>query len=340
MDAGHPPDLHGSFADRTLFSDATAGAEVVGLSGILAARGHRARRRRVPGSKVAEGFRWRLRDTWSPTWWPQGVAVGEHEGTPLAMASWFAQPRRGREMGCRITIVDLRDWARPRYHHVLLVSPQRREDSVAFDPVKVHAGGIAWAADRLFVSATYGGIREFRLSDIVRVPSRGMLRRSGGPFGYRYLLPQFASYTPAEQKGAARMRYSFIASESGSAGPDDEVRLISGEYGKGDDLRLARVRLTGDRTVVDEVHVPRIAEMQGAVLHDGTWFVNASRGDTEGGDLWVGTPGDMTRHAGALPPGPEDIAVWAERNELWAVSEFPGKRWMYSIPLDRVTRNT
>jgi hypothetical protein len=337
MDAGHPPDLRASLADRALFSDATAGARVVGLTGLLAARGRRARRRRVPGSVVAEGFRWSLLDTWTPTWWPQGVAVGEHEGVPLAMASWFAQPRRGREMGSRITIVDLRDWARPRYHHVLLVSPQRRDDAVAFDPVTVHAGGIAWAGDRLFVSATYGGIREFRLSDIVRVPSRGVLRRSGGPFGYRYLLPEFATFSPEKREGRGRMRYSFLASESGAGGVDDEVRLISGEYGKSENLRLARLRLTGDRTVVDELHVPRIPEMQGAVLHDGTWFVNASRGDKRGGDLWVGTPGTMTRLEGALPPGPEDIAVWAERNQLWSVTEFPGKRWMYAIDLDRVS---
>jgi hypothetical protein len=334
MDAERLPELRGSLADRALFDDATADAEVVGLTGVLAGGGHRARRTRVPGSAVAEGFRWRLVDCWSPTWWPQGVAVGEHDGVPVAMASWFAQRRRGREMGSRVTIVNLSDPGRPRYRHVLLVSPQRRDDSVHFDPVKVHAGGIAWAGDRLFVSATFGGIREFRLSDIVRVPSRGALRRAGGPFGYSYLLPEFANFAPTSAKGTARMRYSFLASESTASGDDaTEVRLITGEYGTATDLRLARLRLSGDRTVIDELHVPRIAQMQGAVLHGGSWFVNASRGDKERGDLWVGTPGSMARHAGVLPPGPEDIAVWPERDQLWSVTEFPGKRWMYAIDL-------
>jgi hypothetical protein len=341
MNAVHPPGLSASFADRSLFTDATSDTEVVGLSGVLASRGHRARRRRVPGSTVAEGFRWRLVDVWSPTWWPQGVAVGEHAGAPVALASWFAQPRRGREMGSRITVVDLSDPSRPRYRHVLLVSPQRRDDAVSFDAVKVHAGGIAWAGDRLFVSATYGGIREFRLSDIVRMRSRGFLRRPGGPFGYRYLLPEYGTFEPTKAPGSPRMRYSFIASEGRAAVGQEsdgsaEVRLVSGEYGTTDEHRLARLRLAGDRTHVDEVHVPRIPRMQGAVLHDDTWYVTASRGDKQGGDLWVGTPDAMTRIEGALPPGPEDIAVWPERDQLWSVSEFPGKRWMFSIDLGAV----
>jgi hypothetical protein len=341
MSADLPRGLRAAIADRDLFDDATSATEVVGLSGVLADRGHRARTRRVPGTALAEGFRWRLRDVWNQTWWPQGVAVGEHEGTPVVMASWFAQPRRGREMGSRITVVDLSDPRRPRYRHVLLVSPQRRDDVVAFDPVKVHAGGIAWVGDRLFVAATLGGIREFRLSDILRVPSSTPFREGGGPFGYRYLLPEFGAFEPEQKTGRGRLRYSFIASEGvGSArtepdGPS-EVRLVSGEYGTTDEHRLARLRLAGDQTVVEEVHVPRIPRMQGAVLHHGTWYVTASRGDKQGGDLWVGTPGAMTRLEGALPAGPEDIAVWPERDQLWSISEFPGKRWMFAIDLATV----
>jgi hypothetical protein len=345
MDAHHPSGLRASFADRALHADATTGSEVVGLSGVLAARGHRARRRRVPGTAVSGGFRWRLVDVWNTTWWPQGVAVGEHGGVPVALASWFAQPRRGREMGSRITVVDLGDPRRPRYHHVLLVAPRRRDGAVSLEPVKVHAGGIAWSGDRLLVAATYGGILEFRLSDIVRTPSRGLLRRAGGPFGYRHLLPQFGTFGPEGEGRRSKqdLRYSFIASEGGAVGGvapsgDDAtaLRLVSGEYGTSDEHRVTRLRMAGDHTVVDEVHVPRIPRMQGAVLHDGAWYVTASRGDKQGGDLWAGTPGSMTRLEGALPAGPEDIAVWPERGQLWSVSEFPGKRWMYWIDIAAV----
>jgi hypothetical protein len=330
--------------ERAMLHEVRTSSDTIGLTGLLAMHGRRARRVSVPGSAAVEGFRWAFRDRWTQTWWPQGVSVGEHEGIPLAMVSWYAQPRHGRSMGSRLSILDLRDAVRPRYHHVLLVAPRRDGPAIAFDAVRVHAGGIAWAGDRIFVAATFGGIREFRLSDIVRVPSRGPLPRPTGPFGHRFLLPQFASYEPSAAEHDDRMRYSFVSLESASADatsqaePADgggEVRLIVGEYGTSDKPRLGRMRLGDDGAVIDEIHVPGIAGMQGAVVHDGRWFVSAGRGDKSRGDLWIGTPGAMARRQGVLPPGPEDLAVWPERDQLWCVTEFPGKRWVFAMDLER-----
>lgn len=330
-----PPafELRGSFTDPALSGDAESGvaARRIGLAGLLARRGHRARHARVPGTAAVEGFRWRLVDVFSQTWWPQGISVGRFEGTPLAITSWFAQPKRGVEQGSRISVVDLSDPRRPRYHHVLLVAPRRTADGTAFDPVVVHAGGIVWSGDRLLVAATGGGFREFRLSGILSLPPRGIFRRGSGPFGYHHVLPEFGTFAPpAEGK---RLRYSFFS----LVGDDDpaELRVVSGEYSKKGEPRLVRLRVLDARVAVDETHVPGIAEMQGVVLADDTWFVNASRGDKLGGDLWVGTPGAMARHEHVLPPGPEDLAYWPERRQLWSVTEFPGKRWVYAVDVDR-----
>ena len=327
-------ELRGTFTDPSLAGDDVAGARRIGLAGLLGTRGHRARRARVPGGAAVAGFRWRLVDVFSQTWWPQGIAVGSHGGDPVVITSWFAQPKRGREMGSRVSVVDLRDPRRPRYHHVLLVAPRATAGGTVFDPVVVHAGGIVWSGDRLLVAATGGGFREFRLSGILSLPKRGLLRRGSGPFGYRHVLPEFGSFAPEEN--AKKLRYSFIALEN----DDDphELRLVSGEYSKKGEPRLARSRVVGDRVAVDETHVPGIAEMQGVVLADDTWFVNASRGDKLGGDLWVGAPGAMTRHEHVLPPGPEDLAYWPERRQLWSVTEFPGKRWVYAVDVDPLLR--
>ena len=329
---GFPTGLRASFTDHGVLQSAALGRTRIGLAGLLKVRGHRARRVAVPGAAV-EGFRWRLRDVWDTTWWPQGIAPGEHHGVPVVITSWFAQPKRGRKMGSRISVVDYSDPQRPRYHHVLLVAPRREHGGIALDPVVVHAGGIAVAGDRLFVAATFGGIREFRLGDIMRAPSRGALRRPAGPFGYRYVLPEFASYAPASaKKTPERMRYSFLSLDSAAPG-DGEVRLVSGEYSTDDQRRLARLRLVDGRTEIDELHVPGIAQMQGAVVHEGRWLVSTSRGDKDNGDLWVGRPDGLSRLAGALPPGPEDLALWPEREQLWCVSEFPGKRWVFGLDL-------
>jgi hypothetical protein len=406
-----PLELHGSFTDDSLLADSADGLSRVGLAGLLDGRGRRAYRARLRGAATV-GYRWGLVDTFTSTWWPQGIATGQHRGSPVIITSWFAQARRGKKMGSRISIIDLRDRARPRYHHVLLVEPKRRDGTVVdgtavdgtvvFEPVEVHAGGIVWTGDRLLVAATHGGIREFHLGDILRTPTAGVLRRPTGLFGYRHLLPQAGVFSPPNDHQGKGMRYSFLSLESGNdpsgvtdpaapTSPTDTdpaapasttnsdpaapasttnsdpaapasptnidpaaptsptrttpparqaarqhtVRLITGEYSKNEKGRLGRLHLTGDRSAVNDVHVPQILEMQGAVVHNGVWFVNASRGDTSGGDLWVGTPGKMIRHAGVLPPGPEDNAVLAESNEIWSVTEFPRKRWIYAIDLRR-----
>ena len=111
----------------------------VGLSGLLGSGGRVARRVRLPGALVAEGFRWSGSDRWTQRWWPQGIAVGAHDGVPLAIVSWFSKLRGTPERGTRITVVDLDSL---RYHHILLVEGE------SFDPVSVHAGGIVWSGDR------------------------------------------------------------------------------------------------------------------------------------------------------------------------------------------------
>jgi hypothetical protein len=313
-------------ADRTLLDRLPKGCVLVGLDGVLSSRPMRARPARVPGDRV-DGFRWRFRDRRSQRWWPQGIAVGDHAGVPIALVSWYAQPKRERGAAARISIINLSDPKRPRYWHVLLVEARLTPSGTVFDPVAVHAGGIAWAGDRLLVAATFGGIREFRLADILRLPNRALEP------GHLHALPQAAAYTPpsGDQR---RLRFSFLGAETGDAAADDS-RFVAGEYDAGHGGRLARVRLTSTGASVEQVTVPGISGMQGTALHAGVWFVSSSRG-TADGDLWVGKRGNIRRERG-LPPGPEDLAVWPERNELWSVTEWPGKRWVFRQALPELT---
>jgi hypothetical protein len=294
-------------------------ADRVGLAGLLDGHDGRARRAhvgRAPGTAVAAGWRWGLRDRWSTRWWPQGVAVGEHAGIPIALVSWFAQERRGVRQGARLTVVDLRDERRPRYRHVLLVTVA---DDGRLEPVPIHAGGIAWlggeAADggRLFAAATFGGIREFRLADIAR---------ADGPFGHRLVLPQHAEFA-ATGEGHERLRYSFVSSTA-----DGEV--LAGEYRTDDAGRIARLRVGDEHAEILEVFVPGIVAMQGVARGDAGWVVSASRGERLPGDLWIGPADALVRHEGALPPGPEDVALDAD-GRVWGVSEFPRRRWLYRL---------
>jgi hypothetical protein len=322
----------------------------VGVAGLLACRGRRARVGRAVSPVAVETLRWQLRDGWSRRWWPQGIEVlsdGVDGVDGVLAVSWFAQRRRGRSQGARISVIDRRDSRRPRYHHVLLVEPTRLpRGGVGLAPVAIHAGGLARLGDALFAAATFEGLRRFDLRDILRVSGRG-------PFGYRYVLPQSARETLHGGEGDQRMRASFVSVEHGTVPGERAVAgpsLIMGEFGaEGLPRRLARLpapsRTASDAIEIVDIEQPRIPRMQGAAVIDGTWFVSSSDG-LEPGDLWVGDRTDATaehasstlswrRHRRVLPMGPEDLTVSTDGTRLWSLCEYPRHRAVYAMDAQR-----
>ncbi|MBU1588664.1 MAG: hypothetical protein KKH51_12060 [Actinobacteria bacterium] len=286
-------------------SAAASGLERIGLEGLRARRGRCARWAAVPGSAVSggRGIRWPRREQQDATWWPQGIDV---QGGFLVV-SWH-HPEGGTDTSARVTFVD-GTRRRPRFWHVLLVDGDLL-------PIAIHAGGLAWHGDRLYVADTFGGLRHFDTRDIAV--------RDGG-----YVLPQSGGYRSAHGEGERAMRYSFASLEHGTGTP----RIVAGEYRNGtDDARLLRAELGGSIT---EVHGGP-DRMQGVCVVDGTWYVTTSNGPLRGGDLWVGLPGALVRRPGVLPPGPEDLAHEPGSRRLWSVSEHPGSRWVYAIELDAI----
>jgi hypothetical protein len=74
--------------------------------------------------------------------------------------------------------------------------------------------------------------------------------------------------------------------------------------------------------------------MQGATLVGETWVVTASAGEGRPGDLWVGRPGELRRLRGVLPTGPEDVAHWPQRRQVWSLTEWPGSRFVFGVDVD------
>lgn len=346
-------------ADDPAPREALAAAhERVGLDGLLGGRGTRAVSTAVPAPAAGRGVRWSRRDVRDREWWPQGIDL-QHRGDRLVAAvSWYFKPRGGREVATRVSFVDLRDPRRPRYHHVLLVeavgeAERTGEGGVRMAPIAVHAGGIAWHRDELHVADTFGGLRVFRVDDILRVtrPSglgawmrrwrdrvRPLPRRRDAALGFDHVLPQSAGYTADTPTGVRRLRYSFVSLEHDAAAP----HLVVGEYRNSDDegrlVRLpidpatGRVRASAEAVLeLDDVHEPRVMRMQGVCVVDGTWYLTTSEGTRRNGDLWIGRPGDLVRHRGALPPGPEDLAREPGTARVWTLTEQPGRRWVFPL---------
>ncbi|HTE61279.1 MAG TPA: hypothetical protein VK631_13080, partial [Solirubrobacteraceae bacterium] len=244
--------------------------ETVGLDGLLARRGRGGRRVPVPAPAAQEGFRWGFWDGRTPVWWPQGIDVRRDGSGHTIVVSWYAQ-RKGLGVATRLSFVRLRPGRRPRYQHVLLVEA---DADGTMRPIAVHAGGIAWHGDRVYVADTFGGIRLFLVDDIAKVRRDGW-RRPRGAQGYRYVLPQEAALDAITPDGERRMRYSFVSLEEGAEAP----QLVVGEYRDGDDGRLARLPLDpGEAGSTLVFHAPAPRRMQGACVVDGTWFITTSAG--------------------------------------------------------------
>ncbi|TFV67296.1 UNVERIFIED_ORG: hypothetical protein E4P37_03870 [Bacillus sp. AZ43] len=307
-------------------------ARRVGLDGVLADLDRAGEACPVPGAAAGAGLTWDAADRVDPAWWPQGVAA---VGTgAVLLVSWYRRRRPPLPPGgVRISVVDRTDPERPRYRHVRLVAPRWIPGLPGLGAVRVHAGGIAVCGETLLVADTLSGVRVFRLGDVLR-------RR------HEYVLPQAGAYRLPLGRGPRRLRFSFLS--AGDA--DGRPTLVVGEYRRAADAapRLARYPLdpaTGlpavderGRTVAPEVHDDQPRRMQGAAVHGSTWFLSASAGEGVAGDLYVGAPGRWTRHRGALPTGPEDLAWSRPGEELWSVTEAPGNRWVYPIDVRRWRR--
>ena len=309
----------------------------VGLAGVLADLNRTAFPAFDTGSAASWGFRWDQEDTDSRRWWPQGITSSadagpgeEYAGRRLLVTTSYSKKVDGVAKGCRISVVDLTEEQAIRYRHVLLAVVGLSDISgPELRPVNAHAGGIVWRGPWLHVAATKQGFHTFHVDDVVRVPTETGL-------GHRYVLPLRVSWGARTAEGVDPVSHSFL-----SLGRDTtEPTLLVGEYGRG---RMPRRLLTypldpNGLPVADDagVAVPTMlpdgpARMQGGVSVGGRLHVVTSNGKRGRGSLWVGAPGALHQASRVLPPGPEDITYWPSREELWTVTEYPGRRFVLAF---------
>jgi hypothetical protein len=132
-------------------------------------------------------------DLGTEKWVPQGISStadahedGKYEGKDGWIVSWH----RKDDKSARVTFVDR---ANDKYRHALLVYPHAADN---FREVPIHAGGIMWYGDKLWVVDTKNGIRVFDLANIWKVGSGDAVGKSGDKYsaaGYEYVIPQIRS---------------------------------------------------------------------------------------------------------------------------------------------------
>lgn len=314
----------------------------VGLRGVLKNLNRQATQAKVPGRAPVWGFTWNQQDATSERWWPQGISTsadaspsGDVDGRRLLVTSWYAQGDGPDNQGSRVTFVD---FDRLRYRHVLIVRAGTDHDGhPQLEPLRIHAGGVVWCGPYLHLAGTKRGLFTCYVDDVMEVEP------TADTFGYRFVLPVRFAYDAHADDSVEQLRYSFLSLDRGVSPPE----LVAGEYGtSGMTTRLVRYPLDPETLHLDRdehghslpvsLDDGGIGHMQGAAVVTGRYYVTVSRGQSRLGHLYVGTPGALTPYRWALPPGPEDISYWPSRDQLWSLSEHPGRRYVYVMDRQRL----
>lgn len=273
-------------------------------------------------------LRWLSTRTWTRRWYPQGIDLGTWRGRSTIAVSWFRQRLDGVHLASRVTFVD-----RERSRHLDVVLAVTDDDG-ELQPAPIHAGGLAWFDDRLFVAATGRGIWEFDLSDVREVRGALAQRLVGGrPRGGRAMV----LVAVRTRVHPVALRCSFL----GRVFDDDGTplrRVLIGEHRSDGSGRIGEFSVPeGDDDGFVEVDRfrPDISSMQGAVRWGERYF--ASQSDhLRPGVLWSGPRAALERDRFPLPVGCEDLALDLDAELLWSLGEHPWRRVVRGIPFARL----
>jgi hypothetical protein len=288
--------------------------------------------------KPADWYCYQSGDNDTPDWYPQGIAGSSEAGRKDVQAlavTWYWKPEvAATERGVRVSFLST---ATRKYRHVLLVEPK----DASYSAINIHAGGVAWYGDLLYVPDTSHGMRVFDTRHIYEVSGDddkiGQRNGEYHAFGYRYVMPQVDAWNVT-----GKARFSFAAVDR-STSPH---MLVSGEYvdpasEPGVVGRVARWALAPDGTLVagadglapaaDAFTLPA-AKIQGGLSYKGKWYLSQAASSNKNGALLVvpdGKPAEVRK----FPIGPEDLTCWGEKNQLWSLTEFKGRRVLFAVPV-------
>jgi len=255
------------------------------------------------------------------------------------------------------------------YRNVLLVEPFfNSSDNPSFHATHMHAGGVALYGNFLYVADTTHGMRVF---DTRQIFDLNETKNSAHPYnasptqvgrhsnqwyghGYRWLWPavgewQFADRLTADGTnclGAGnKMKFSSLSVDRATN------NLVAAEYcpepepgenpPKG---RVARWQLGSTTTASSglatgwawdgsTISLPK-DHVQGVVSQGSTFYVNTSNGQSPG-TLWkydlVGSQLTNERSTPAAV-GCEDLSFDTSGQKVWSLSEYYGRRAIYSVP--------
>ncbi|HEY2672035.1 MAG TPA: hypothetical protein VGJ07_16910 [Rugosimonospora sp.] len=302
----------------------------------------------------AAGFGFDSGDNNDCTNYPQGITSsrdavgtadsGNYDGHQLILVSWYTTDGcGGAQTRSRITLVDWDATYPNDYRKVLLVEPTGTAAAPNFKDIPVHAGGVSWYGDYLYVADTGHGMRVFNMKDILKTNTGGTAdqigRQSNGTYyahNYAYVLPQVGTITASTTSGTPlvwssvsldRVSGSIVMAEytcqSGcTAYPNRAPRAIRFPFASGATTFAATTQAS------EALQLPWY-QLNGVASHNGRWWFNSSGAK----QLYYWTPSTGS-HAYAWVSGGESISYWEDTTNpdlLWSLQETPGHRNVFAV---------
>jgi hypothetical protein len=303
----------------------------------------------------AGGFKWASGDNTSCTNYPQGITTsrdaegdgkgGTYDGHQLILVSWYTKAScSGAQSRSRITLVDWDADFPNMYRKILLVEPTGTAAAPSFKDIPIHAGGVSWYGDYLYVADTGHGMRVFNMKDILKTSAAGTAtqigRQSNGKYyahNYAYVLPQVGTITAHTTSGTAlswssvsldRVSGSIVMAEytckSGCTSyPNRASRAIRFPFSSG------ATTFAASTTATQALKLPWY-NINGLASHNGRWWFNSSGAKK----LYYWTPSTGSHTYGWVSGG-ESISYWEAAGSapdlLWSLQETIGHRNVFAV---------
>ncbi|GAA4248175.1 hypothetical protein GCM10022255_027080 [Dactylosporangium darangshiense] len=301
------------------------------------------------------GFRFDDGDNGDCANYPQGITTsrdaigtansGNYDGHQLVLVSWYTKDGcDGASARSRITLVDWDATYPNKYRKILLVEATGTAAAPNFQDVKIHAGGVSWYGDYLYVADTGHGMRVFDMRKILKTDTGGTAgqigRQSDGTtyyaHNYAYVLPQVGTITAATTSGTPlawstisldRVSKSIVMTEyTCSSGctdyPNRAPRAVRFPFASG------ATTFAASTTASQALQLPWY-KLNGVASHNGRWWFNSSGSK----QLYYWTPADGA-HTYAWVGGGESISYWeddANPDLLWSLQETVGHRNVFAV---------
>ena len=304
-----------------------------------------------------QGWIWNEGDNEVSYWYPQGMTGSSdatesatHDGRRLQLISWYHKTDARPTKGVRVSLADRTDPQDVDYRHLLLVVPYGDGNAVNYRPLHksltdtdaLHAGGMVWYGNYLYVADTRHGFRVFDMSLIARTSNTndtGSFGRDGNvthAFGYRYIVPQIARYDAPEQ--ACNLSYSFVSLDRSST----PHALLAGEYKSRSiqgrlvhyllDEQTHRLQVREGVIRGQDAKMGAQTKMQGALRWQNNYYISSSSQWNTYGRLYRTRPGRESSIS-AWVYGAEDLYYDRRSGVVWTPAEFPNFRDVVGIPL-------